>query len=262
MKQKRKTSLGCLFWIALILLVLVIFLFNRKRIETVLETTGFIDVISTSREEPEIERRGEEPESSREEPAPALETPEAETPEAPEETSPDELESSEPEEVIALEVVPENSSSSNSTENTNVEERRVRRAALYFVFHDGSKGELRRIVRPVYYVDSPLTDTLRALLEGPSGSELNQNLISLIPGDATIRSVIVKDGIAYIDMSEEFRFNAFGYEGSVLQLKQLIYTATEFATVSQVQFLIDGQKQQYLNPEGLYIGKPLSRESL
>lgn len=254
--------MGCLFWIALILLVLVIFLFNRKRIETVLESTGFIDVISTSREEPEVERRGEEPESGTERPVPAPEAPQSENLEAEEEPSPEEPEESEPEEVIALEVVPESGSSSNNNGGSSVEERRVRRAALYFVFHDGSRGELRRIVRPVYYVDSPLTDTLKALLEGPSGSELNQNLISLIPGDAAIRSVIVKDGIAYLDMSEEFRFNAFGYEGAVLQLKQLIYTATEFATVSQVQFLINGQKQQYLNPEGLYIGKPLSRDSL
>lgn len=255
MKQKRKTSLGCLFWIALILLVLVIFLFNRKRIETVLETTGFIDVISTSREAPEVEREGEEPESS-------LEAPQPEISEQPAEAEVEEPAEAEEEEVIALEVVPERDSDRVSEESEPVEERRVRRAALYFVFHDGSEGELRRIVRPVYYVDSPLTDTLKALLEGPSGSELNQNLISLIPGDSSIRSVIVKDGIAYIDMTEEFRFNAFGYEGAVLQLKQLIYTATEFATVSQVQFLINGQKQQYLNPEGLYIGKPLSRDSL
>jgi germination protein M len=249
MKRKRGASLGCLFWIALILLVLVVFLFNRKRIESVLEATGFIDVLTSSQETPEIES-GEQPETVK--------------PAAPQKGEDVPIPADkEAEETVALKVVPgttEGKAEENAAEA--VEEKRLRRASLYFVFHDGEKGELRRVVRPVYYADSPLTDTLKALLEGPSGAELNQNLISLIPGSSRINSVAVKDGIAYIDMTESFRFNSFGYEGAVLQLKQLIYTATEFPTVSMVQFLIEGRKQQYLNPEGLFIGKPLGRDSL
>ena len=252
MKRKRGASLGCLFWIALILLVLVVFLFNRRRIETVLEATGFIGVLTSSQETPEIE--SDHP-------------PQAEKPAAPEEapSSPGqkEQEEDEQENTVTLKVVPRTSEEEAEESAAEAEEeKRLRRANLYFVFHDGEKGELRRVVRPVYYADSPLTDTLKALLEGPSGAELNQNLISLIPGSSRINSVAVKDNIAYIDMTESFRFNSFGYEGALLQLKQLIYTATEFPTVSMVQFLIEGKKQQYLNPEGLYIGKPLGRDSL
>jgi spore germination protein GerM len=248
MKRKRGASLGCLFWIALILLVLVVFLFNRRRIETVLEATGFIGVLTSSQETPEIESDAQ-PE--------ARETPAAG--EAPGEKQ-QEVEANE---TVTLKVVPQTSEGETEEAAAEaVEEKRLRRASLYFVFHDGEKGELRRVVRPVYYADSPLTDTLKALLEGPSGAELNQNLISLVPGNSRINSVAVKDGVAYIDMTESFRFNSFGYEGAVLQLKQLIYTATEFPTVSSVQFLIEGRKQQYLNPEGLYIGKPLGRDSL
>jgi hypothetical protein len=40
MAKKRRT-LGCLFYIALVLLVLVVFLFNRGRVQEVLEKTGF-----------------------------------------------------------------------------------------------------------------------------------------------------------------------------------------------------------------------------
>ena len=250
MKRKRGASLGCLFWIALILLVLVVFLFNRKRIETVLEATGFIEVLTSSQETPKIESDSQ---------------PEARKPTAPEEALEEQQpkEQEEAEETVTLKVVPQtNEREAEESEAEALEERRLRRASLYFVFHDGERGELRRVVRPVYYADSPLTDTLKALLEGPSGAELNQNLISLVPGNSRINSVAVKDGVAYIDMTESFRFNSFGYEGAVLQLKQLIYTATEFPTVSMVQFLIEGRKQQFLNPEGLYIGKPLGRDSL
>ena len=39
---RKKSSIGCLFWTALVLLVLVIFLFNRGTIETVVEKTGLL----------------------------------------------------------------------------------------------------------------------------------------------------------------------------------------------------------------------------
>ncbi|WP_319560861.1 GerMN domain-containing protein [Marispirochaeta sp.] len=258
MKRKRKASLGCLFWIALILLILVIFLFNRRRIEHVLEATGFIDVLSTVQEKPQIESTEAEKPQAEEKPE-QQSIPEPAQPETSEESDRREEDS-----FVALELVPQESSTQQQepSPKTETQTKRLRRATLYFVFHDGTSGELRRVVRPIYYTDSPLTDTLKALLEGPSSSELNQNLLSLVPGEAKIKSVAVKDGIAYIDMTEAFRFNTFGYEGAVLQLKQLIYTATEFPTVDRVQFLIEGVKQQYLNPEGLYIGKPLGREDL
>ena len=246
MKRKRNRSLGCLFWIALILLVLVIFLFNRKRIETVLEATGFIEVLSSGDQRPEVERTNEPPVR-------------VTAPDATDEA--EEVLQEEEDQIVSLELSTE-TVETGDTSTREIEDKRLRRANLYYVFHDGTEGELRRIVRPVYYTDSPLTDTLKALLQGPSVNELNQNLMTLIPRDSHIRSVAVKDGIAYIDVSEAFRFNSFGYEGAVLQLKQLIFTATEFPTVSAVQFLIEGEKQQYLNPEGLYIGKPLGRESL
>lgn len=44
--KKRKTSLGVLFWIAAILLILVVFLFNRSNIEQVMESTGLVEVIN------------------------------------------------------------------------------------------------------------------------------------------------------------------------------------------------------------------------
>src|SRR6056297_1390603 len=57
MAKKKKASLGCLFWVALILLVLVVFLFNRERINTVLDETGFREYLFTQdTQEPEVQR--------------------------------------------------------------------------------------------------------------------------------------------------------------------------------------------------------------
>jgi spore germination protein GerM len=55
--------------------------------------------------------------------------------------------------------------------------------------------------------------------------------------------------------------NRYGIEGYAAQLKQIVYTATGYATVKDVQFLIEGEKREYLGGEGVYIGKPLSRAS-
>ncbi|MFW6234973.1 MAG: hypothetical protein ACOC4I_06340, partial [Spirochaetota bacterium] len=44
-KKRSRSSLGVLFWIAFILLVLVVFLVNRPRIERVLESTQLVEVL-------------------------------------------------------------------------------------------------------------------------------------------------------------------------------------------------------------------------
>ena len=42
-------------------------------------------------------------------------------------------------------------------------------------------------------------------------------------------------------------------EGYVNQLMQIVYTATSFSTVNSVQFLIEGEKREYLGSEGQWI---------
>ena len=51
MARKRNT-IGCLFYVALVLLVLVIFLFNRARVQQVIEKTGFARLFERKRGSP------------------------------------------------------------------------------------------------------------------------------------------------------------------------------------------------------------------
>ncbi|MDC7225238.1 MAG: GerMN domain-containing protein [Spirochaetales bacterium] len=258
-KKNNKTSIGCLFWIALILLVLVIFLFNRETIQNVLDETGFVDIVAREREErkPEVEQR-EAPEAS-EDNSGVTEVEIIESP--PEDTSETEIETSPPEEtVIALEVDPETTEPKETEPETVKPAQKVRRSRLYFIeIQDDGNISLKDIIRPVYYVDSPLTETVNTLLEGLSGSELNMGLISLIPEQTELLSISIKGGTAYLNFSDGFRFNAFGVEGYNAQLKQVVYTATEFSSVKNVQILIEGSLNEYMGPEGVYIGEPLSR---
>lgn len=117
------------------------------------------------------------------------------------------------------------------------------------------------VVREVRYVDSPLTQTIQALLKGPTAEELNKGLLNLIPEKTRLLSAEVQNGIAYLNFNDAFGINPMGVEGFLAELKQIVHTATEFSTVSRVQFLVNGKKLDYLGGEGIYIGRPLSRDS-
>jgi spore germination protein GerM len=71
----------------------------------------------------------------------------------------------------------------------------------------------------------------------------------------------VRGSTAYISFSEEFQYNTFGVEGYAAQLRQIVWTVTEFTNVSDVQILIEGRRVDYLG-EGIWIGSPLDRDML
>ena len=136
-----------------------------------------------------------------------------------------------------------------------------RDSSLYFVFFSGSGDiKLNKINRKVKVAGSPLQAVMDVLLEGVNADELNQGYLSLIPPGTKLKSIRVSDGIATMDFSEEFMFNTFGTEGMKNQLKQVIYTASEFPTVKAVQFLIDGKVVPYMS-ESVYTEKPLTKNS-
>lgn len=127
-----------------------------------------------------------------------------------------------------------------------------------------SDGTLSRksVKRLLPKSDSPLTDSVNALLSGPLPEERSKNCMSLIPDGTRLLGASVKNGVATLNFSEQFEFNTLGVEGYRAQLTQLVFTATEFSTVKSVQFLIEGEKKDFLGSEGLWIGSPLTRSSV
>ncbi len=113
--------------------------------------------------------------------------------------------------------------------------------------------------RNVSYINTPLTETLKTLLEGPNNNERSLNFITNIPNNTKLLSVTVKDNTAYINFSNEFEYNSYGKDSTITQLKQVVYTATEFSNVKYVQILINGKIKKYLGGEGIIIEKPFSR---
>lgn len=129
----------------------------------------------------------------------------------------------------------------------------------FIVINGDGIVERKEVNRAVPKTNTPLTAALTALLEGPGIPELEKGYISLIPQGTRLLSASVQNKTAFINFSQEFAFNKYGVDGYLGQLMQIVYTATAFGTIENVQFLIEGQKNEYLGGEGVWIGTPLAR---
>ncbi len=273
-KNQQRASLGALFWIAFILLVLVVFLANRTTIRSVLESTGLVEILSdrfgVTERDPEVVS----PTDS----------------DLPDEVitrlSPDHDTDGSVEDVVEI---PPRTVSPPTTETPRPEPReriveppsppqpvaptpeptvpapsspRMRETAVYFIrVTDDGRINAVRVIRRVEHNNAPMTETLKTLLKGPTLAELGDGLLNLIPENTRLHSATVQDGVAYLNFNEAFQFNPMGAEGLFAQLQQVIYSTTEFPTVEKVQILIDGKKIQYLGGDGIFIGTPIGREA-
>jgi len=139
---------------------------------------------------------------------------------------------------------------------------KARQSSLFFVkIEDDGVISRREVKRNIPVSDSPLTDAINALISGPSEGEIRSGLVSLIPRGTKLLGISVRGSTAIIDLSDAFMYNHYGVEGYSAQLKQIVYTATSFPSVQDVQILVEGKQKEYLGGEGVYIGKPLSRNS-
>lgn len=160
-------------------------------------------------------------------------------------------------------VKPRESAPSGTPAASPMDQLKSTRVASLYLIRVDDDGVISRheVKRTLTVSDSPMSDALEALMAGPNTEELNRGFISFIPSGTRLLSAQVRGSTAYLNFNEAFMFNRYGIEGYAGQLKQIIYTATGFQNVKDVQILIEGQKREYLGGDGVYIGKPLSRAS-
>jgi len=261
-RSRKKPSFGVIFWIAVILLVLVVLVFNLPSIRDVLDSTGFVDVVFEPRDQDAPSRKDKKkPDVVKPDltdpgtaaPAPTEQTESADR-KADDPSGDPVVEIGEPESTRQQEIVvpPPEPQSPEGQEQT-------RTTVLYFIrVSDDGRILAEPVKRPVRSTGGPLTAAVNALISGPNADDHNKGLLSLIPGETELLSARVADGVAYLNFNEAFRFNPMGREGYLAQMQQVVQTATEFSTVDRVQILINGQIVEYLGGDGIYIGKPLS----
>ncbi len=292
-KNKKRTGIGLALWVLAALLILIIFLINQDKIAGNLKATGFFS--KTGLKTPEFVERAEVKNSSssgKNEVAP-LETVEIDLngvgSHAEEENGPLEAQ-----EIVSENIKAQNDAAKKQVEAAAEEKTNFRtekkepaqkneesgttvrkevsvktvpktssmRLKLYFmtINSDGSVSR-KEITREMKKSDSPLMDAVNALIKGPSASEENSGCRSLVSENTRLIGASVKNGTATLNFSGDFEFNQYGIEGLRGQLQQIVFTATAFPTVENVQFLVDGEKKEYLGSEGVWIGTPLNRNS-
>jgi len=262
--KKRKSSrgssnIGCLILLAGFIILLIVFAIKFPDIKATLARTNFLDLIKQRATTTTIAKATPEPiavpPTTVAKSAPTTtQAPSAIIPSAPAaapvaKTTP------------AAKAVPDGTVSMKA-EPSSTTAVQTRQASLFFVkIEEDGVISRREVKRNVPSSDSPLTDAINALIAGPSEGEIRSGLVSLIPRGTRVLSITVRGSTAIIDLSDAFNYNHYGVEGYSAQLRQIVYTATSFPTVQDVQFLVEGKQKDYLGGEGVYIGKPLSRNS-
>ena len=265
-KRRPRTSTnsrggsGCLIWLVALCVVFVLVFANLGRIRQTLESTKFLDILST--------KGGQEPALPKPSPVAPAPKVEEEPPGKPSQKPSGEGDALTIGPAPTRNPVPEPlqpAAPAVGTPETAPEKPatvKTRSAAMYFVRIDGDGVIARQEVkRTIPASDSPLTDAIGSLLKGPGEDELRKELITLIPQGTRLLSAQVRGTTAYLNFSEAFMYNSYGIEGYAGQLKQVVWTATAFPTVQDVQILVEGQRRDFLGGEGVYIGRPLSRNS-
>lgn len=296
-KRSTTSALGWILWLLAALILVIIFIANQKRIASNLKTTGFFDrifgktpafvensVVVDSNEKNEVEpftapvsidlteggssgsdvngiisqneaaRKNYENSLAEDAIQAANEALAAmEASESAEKEEDDGLESEEPatpEHSVAVTHAPVAASSGPT----------MKLKLFFMVLNSDGSLSPKEVTREMKKSDSPLTDAVNALIDGPTNAEAGQDCITLLSAGSRLLGASVKNGIATLNFNEEFEFNQYGIEGILGQLQQIVYTATAFPTVESVQFLVEGNHKDFLG-EGVSIGSPLSRGS-
>jgi spore germination protein GerM len=137
-------------------------------------------------------------------------------------------------------------------------------ASLYFVRIDGEDGSVKPVPveRTIEYKDSPITKTFEALLRGPTEAERNKGIISLIPEGTRLLSARIHEGHLTLNFSHHFEENYTGREAILLELSQVILTSFDFNQVTAVSIRIDGKQKRYITGEGIPLKEAYTKQDL
>ena len=127
-----------------------------------------------------------------------------------------------------------------------------------YLFMDGKLVPVRRQVEETRAVGRA---ALNALFEGPTAEELAASppLTTSIPDGTILLGLDIADGLATVDLSREFESGG-GSASMFGRLAQVVYTLTQFPTVKQVAFQLDGEPVTVFSGEGIVLDEPSGRE--
>lgn len=278
-KKKNSKSFGVIFWIAIVLLTVIIFIVNRSNIESALEQSSLRQLIgarNATRQSSEQSKTSDaEADSGNKAAAESSDDQNTRIEQALRELERVQLGTESDGEVAVKRkgtdktaeteeaAVSEDAEDSNSTEQPAARTAQATRY-LYFIDVDET-GRITpiRVARATEQSPAPMSQSIQLLINGLIAEEEAIGLLNLVPAGSQLLSAYIDSSVAYLNFNEQFRYNPLGSEGIVAQLTQIVYSVTEFPTISRVQILINGQKVDYLNSESrVYVKEPIDRNFL
>lgn len=103
-------------------------------------------------------------------------------------------------------------------------------------------------------------DAMSGLVEGPSAQEQEWGLGTEIPEGTRLLDVAISDSVATVDLSEEFEAGG-GSLSMRLRVAQVVFTLTQFPTVDDVAFEIEGEPVEAIGGEGVLVAPPVDRDA-
>ena len=127
-----------------------------------------------------------------------------------------------------------------------------------YLFMDGKLVPVRRDVDATRAVGRA---ALNAMFEGPTADEAAASppITTEVPEGSILLGLDIADGLATVDLSREFESGG-GSASMFGRLAQVVYTLTQFPTVKQVAFQLDGEPVTVFSGEGIVVDKPSDRE--
>jgi germination protein M len=109
--------------------------------------------------------------------------------------------------------------------------------------------------------DLPVGEVMLAvqrLLEGPTEAERRAGMSSAIPAGTRFLGLDIDGTTATVDLSSEYESGG-GSASMFARLAQVVYTLTEFDTVRDVRFMLDGEQVDVFSGEGIVLEEPVGR---
>lgn len=111
------------------------------------------------------------------------------------------------------------------------------------LYYANASGEMLKDYRKVVEISNN-TSLARVVVESLIAGPQGEGYVPTISSETTIRNISVKDGICYVDLSEEFYDTNNQLRNDII-VYSVVNSLVELPTVSKVQFLNNGEKQQF-----------------
>jgi hypothetical protein len=100
--------------------------------------------------------------------------------------------------------------------------------------------------------------SLAALLRGPTVAERRAGYSSALPSGTAVRDLALSRGLLTVDLSRSFEAGG-GSLSMQLRVAQVVFTATQFSSVRQVAFRLDGKPVEAIGGEGVVVEPSVGR---